>query len=70
VDKNAKKIAALIKYQMVYNAFDVLMPRSERDGKCILPDVEFWNCGGKRMIIYFLVIIDIGTHCCSSLRWA
>jgi len=21
--------------------FDVLMPRSERDGKCILPDVEF-----------------------------
>lgn len=33
--------AALVKYQMVYNAFDVLMPRNERDGECILPDVEF-----------------------------
>ena len=26
-----------------------------------------WNHGGKIMVIYFLVITDVGTHCCSSL---
>ena len=50
--------------------FDVLMPRIERDGECIHPDVEFGTVEVKRMVIYFLVIIDIGTHFCSSLRWA
>lgn len=29
-----------------------------------------WNHDGKRMVISFLFITDIGTHCCNSLRWA
>ena len=50
--------------------FDVLTPRSGRDGECILPDVDFGTVKVKRMVIYFLMITDVGNHCCSSLRWA
>ena len=49
--------------------FDFLMPRSERYGKCILPDVEFGTIEVKIMVISFLVITDVGSHCCNSLRW-
>ena len=67
-DKMPKNIAA--KTTAIVDHFDVLMPRSERDGECILPNVEFGTMEVKIMVIYFLIITDVGTHYCNSLRWA